>query len=247
MVLHLVVLLVGVALSVLELFKAEEIPHQFTMVDLSEAPAELNQPSVPAPAQPKPQEAPPPSSFEIPKMQPLHKIPDITIPEKPVESPSPEPPKPEPAPVRQPEQIDYRKWKAERDLPESRQVVTKPSRKVESVDIRTNIRENLRQTLSEVEIDYSRVASSSRDAVANYAAALRMRLQSVFSPPSSGLTAKVEFTVGADGSIGGVRIVRSSGDTAFDQSVLSAFQKVRNAGPPPGNPPFRWRMDFISD
>lgn len=41
------------------------------------------------------------------------------------------------------------------------------------------------------------------------------------------LNAEVQFTVAANGAISGVRIVRSSGNTDFDQSVLEAFSRVK--------------------
>lgn len=45
------------------------------------------------------------------------------------------------------------------------------------------------------------------------------------------LSAAVECTIGTDGTLSGVRIVRSSGSAEFDQSVLSAFRNVGTAGP----------------
>jgi TonB family protein len=48
------------------------------------------------------------------------------------------------------------------------------------------------------------------------------------------LNAGVEFTIAANGNISGVRIVRSSGNAAFDQSVLEAFFRVRMPARPDG-------------
>jgi colicin import membrane protein len=48
------------------------------------------------------------------------------------------------------------------------------------------------------------------------------------------LVAKVSFHLGADGSISQVRIVKSSGSTEYDDSVIDAFQRVRSIGAVPG-------------
>ena len=47
------------------------------------------------------------------------------------------------------------------------------------------------------------------------------------------LTAEVEFFIGADGTISRVRIARSSGNAAFDESCLEAFRRVGSIGPTP--------------
>jgi colicin import membrane protein len=48
------------------------------------------------------------------------------------------------------------------------------------------------------------------------------------------LVAKVSFHLGADGSITQVKIVKSSGSTEYDDSVIEAFQRVRSIGAVPG-------------
>ena len=48
------------------------------------------------------------------------------------------------------------------------------------------------------------------------------------------LVAKVSFHLGADGSITQVKIVKSSGSTEYDDSVVDAFQHVRSIGAVPG-------------
>ena len=50
---------------------------------------------------------------------------------------------------------------------------------------------------------------------------------------SEKLVARVTFFVSADGTISHVRIVRSSGNAAFDQAVLAAFHRTRSIGPRP--------------
>ncbi len=48
------------------------------------------------------------------------------------------------------------------------------------------------------------------------------------------LVAKVSFHLAADGSISAVKIVTTSGNPDFDQSVLDAFRRVRSVGAVPG-------------
>ncbi len=48
------------------------------------------------------------------------------------------------------------------------------------------------------------------------------------------LVARVSFYLAADGSISAVKIVKSSGSTEYDDSVIDAFHKVRSIGAVPG-------------
>jgi colicin import membrane protein len=69
-----------------------------------------------------------------------------------------------------------------------------------------------------------------------YFSFLKDKLQQAHEPPvgvSDKLSAQVEFMVAVDGSISQVRIVRSSGNKEFDQSVLDAFKRVRPIGTRP--------------
>lgn len=54
-------------------------------------------------------------------------------------------------------------------------------------------------------------------------------------PPdaSDRLSARVSFYVAANGAVGQVKILRSSGNAEFDESVLAAFRAVRSIGPRP--------------
>lgn len=58
------------------------------------------------------------------------------------------------------------------------------------------------------------------------------------------LRAKVSFYVANDGTLSSVRVIASSGDTAFDRSVLDAFRKVRSIGPVPGGKAYTWELNF---
>ena len=48
-----------------------------------------------------------------------------------------------------------------------------------------------------------------------------------------GLVAAVRFTIGSDGSLSAIRLERSSGNAAYDSSVLRAVQRTQQLPPPP--------------
>jgi len=73
----------------------------------------------------------------------------------------------------------------------------------------------------------SRAEANAMDA---YFALLMQRLRENHEKPaglSDLLNAQVAFTMAADGTLSGVRIVASSGNSEFDQSVLEAFNRVK--------------------
>ncbi|MFA6962766.1 MAG: TonB family protein [Opitutaceae bacterium] len=71
---------------------------------------------------------------------------------------------------------------------------------------------------------------------ADYFARLLGRLRAAHEKPAGldeGLQTRVEFLLKADGTLGAVRILQSSGSDAFDASVLAAFRRLRDLGVPP--------------
>lgn len=73
----------------------------------------------------------------------------------------------------------------------------------------------------------SRAEANAMDA---YFALLMQRLRENHEKPaglSDLLNAQVSFTMAADGTLSGVRIVATSGNAEFDQSVLEAFSRVK--------------------
>ena len=69
-----------------------------------------------------------------------------------------------------------------------------------------------------------------------YQARLLEKLRAAHQKPAgldAELQVRVEFFLRADGSLGNVRILRSSGSEAFDASVLAAFARLRDLGVPP--------------
>jgi colicin import membrane protein len=74
-------------------------------------------------------------------------------------------------------------------------------------------------------------------AMERYESMLIQRLKEAHEKPgglSDLLTADVRFTMAANGSFSSVRIVRSSGNADFDQSVIEAFARVRMPARPDG-------------
>jgi colicin import membrane protein len=69
-----------------------------------------------------------------------------------------------------------------------------------------------------------------------YFSLLKARLKENHEKPSGlsdALMARVEFYVGADGSISRVRISKSSGSEEFDRSVREAFARTKSIGARP--------------
>ncbi len=82
------------------------------------------------------------------------------------------------------------------------------------------------------------LARAEANAMEAYFSMLIQRLRDSHEKPgglSDLLNAEVQFTVAANGVISGVRIVRSSGNAEFDQSVLEAFGRVRMPARPDKN------------
>jgi TonB family protein len=72
--------------------------------------------------------------------------------------------------------------------------------------------------------------------VASYWERLVAQLRAVHEKPAGlddGLQTRVEFTIRADGTVGDVRILKSSGNEVFDASVVAAFRRLGGLGVPP--------------
>jgi colicin import membrane protein len=80
-----------------------------------------------------------------------------------------------------------------------------------------------------------------------YASFLKQELKRAHEPPpgvSDKLVARVAFDVTASGAILNARIVKSSGNREFDESVLDAFRRMRSIGPTPDRRSHDWVMNF---
>ncbi len=80
-----------------------------------------------------------------------------------------------------------------------------------------------------------------------YISFLLSALKEAHEPPpgvSDQLEAKVTFDITASGSILNPRISKSSGDRAFDDSVIEAFRRVKSIGPTPDGKADTWTVTF---
>jgi len=80
-----------------------------------------------------------------------------------------------------------------------------------------------------------------------YISFLLNALKEAHEPPpgvSDQLEAKVTFDITASGSILNPRISKSSGDRAFDESVIEAFRRVKSIGPTPNGKADTWTVTF---
>lgn len=80
-----------------------------------------------------------------------------------------------------------------------------------------------------------------------YISLLIQELKKAHEPPpgvSDRLEAKVTFDITASGAILNPRITKSSGDKAFDDSVLEAFLRMRSIGPTPDHRSATWSVTF---
>lgn len=236
---------VGIALLVLFLEHWLEEPEPMVF--------ELVSASAPAPQQPQEQpmeEEVPLEPLEVPDIpdpiEPIPEVPDLPEPEpEPLpEPPKPEPPKPEPE---KPKLISADDFFRDRERPERVKRVEKPRQKpVVTPELKTDIRDRLKN-ISDIQIQGAEIGQiQSNDELLRYLSALRSRIESAFEPRGSLLEAEVYFTVTATGQILNPNINRSSGDTAFDQSVLSAMRTARSPGPPPGNRAYSFSLVFRS-
>lgn len=243
LVLHLLVLAAGVVLA-LWLNRAPEIqPFVFETVDASEIapPAEAAPPQiavvVPPPAAPTPPPAaprPPPPQPQPPPPAPPPAAPAPRQP--PPTTPAPEPPRT----VSYEEFVRQQSRQLERNqrVPEPRPVAVP---RIDTTAITRDLQEFARRQTAP-----GTTAAQLRELDA-YIARLIAALRAAHQKPdglSELLSAKVSFHIAADGTLSNVRVVRSSGDAAFDRSVTQAFAAVRSIGPVPGRRSYTWELTF---
>ena len=230
---------------------------------------ELVQPAAAAPAQPENQHAneEPPTPVQplrVPQAQPIRPLPDIPklpepTPPEPTPAPTPKPtpaptPKPTPKPVEKPPEpvrtMSIDEFRRNRDVPDRVQTVTqqRPRPAPDIPDIQTNVRSRLERQIAEIRLQGAAIGDvQSTDALQRYLAELRRRLQDNFQPSGSNLEAEVYFTVTGGGRLTNGRIYRSSGNPAFDQSVLRVLQVTAPPGPPPGGRDYPFSLVFRSE
>jgi colicin import membrane protein len=93
------------------------------------------------------------------------------------------------------------------------------------------------------------LTSEQRDLLDAYFAVLKDRMQKNLDDDkptgvSDSLSAVAECYVGADGSVSGATIIRSSGNVEFDQAVINAIRRYRSIGARPDHNGDRITMTF---
>jgi len=231
-ILHCAVLLGLFLATIVQAFKPKEKPHVFEMVD---PPSEVAQPQASTP--------PPLPSVELPEPE-LLPVPQVEI-------PKPRPPAPTPRPVETPKPkaetplVDFRDFNKEhpKEDPKPRQV-TRVSKPAPQIDIpRPIIPQNPAPNNPSPQLSPQQVS-----ALADYSTRLRARIDTVWNKPAQlagvRLVAEVVFDVSASGRISNARLRPGSGNTAFDQSVLAAFNRASSAGPTPTGQAYQFSLTF---
>jgi TonB family protein len=236
-ILHLAVLLGVFLVTVVQAFKPREAPHVFQMV---EAPNEAEAEADPAPNEPVP---PTPPEARVPEV-PLPPVPQVRLPEP---SPQPAPPEPRPSPAPAPEPAPL--MSAEDFFREN----PKPSPRPQPVRPRPSVavpRIEVPELVVPANPSPSRPELSARDlsALADYSARLRSRIDASWTKPAQlagvQLSAEVIFDVSPSGRVRNVRLRQSSGNSAFDQSILAAFRRVASAGATPTGEAHQFTLTF---
>ena len=212
-------------------------------------------------AAPEPEEtaapAPAPAPETAPTTDSVPPRPDASIPEpepQPRPEPRPEPdpqppPKPEPKPRFQPEPEPESEPEPVPERASERSAMTKPAeRSVAATDAQPAQAPNIdtyqgatggdnRPEAREGEADaQDRARQAGNAASENYAGTVLRHLSQLRRPRASGPgTARVAFTVAADGSLERVEIAKTSGSGRFDRDALRMIERaVPFPEPPPG-------------
>ena len=226
-----------VAVFVKTVLKTDEHPQQPVVFEIVE----------PSP-QPAPEPAPAPAPQETQITQPkIEEIEKLEIPEpQPEPEPAPEP-EPEPAPAPQPkpapkpnptpkpkQQISYedflKKNPEKRNPKPQRQRTT--SRKVNVGSVKANF-PNINQIAN---ISASATTGAAmKNELAAYAQYIHSMAKRNWVPPQDlyeELETEISFVVSKSGVISAFRIIRSSGNSAFDNSVATTFKSISLMPPP---------------
>ncbi|MFW6218321.1 MAG: energy transducer TonB [Verrucomicrobiota bacterium] len=237
-ILHLVVLLCLFLGTIVEAFRPKEPVHVFEMVS---PPAETAEESS------EPASEPPPP-VELPEVAPLEPLPDIEISEPAPPEPAPAPrERPEPKPAEpEPKRMSYEEFLKQNPVkePKPQPVRSKPKFNRPVIDApKLVIPDATAQNPNPQQL-----SQSDMNELAAYNARLRARLDAAWNKPENlggvRIEATVRFDVSAGGRITNVRLVPSSGNAAFDQSVKAAFSRIADAGPTPTRQGHTFSMTF---
>lgn len=238
-ILHVMVLVGLFLATIIETLKPREKPHVFEMLD---PPAKEQAAATPAEAPPTPEEMPMPELDPVPALaevpEPVERPPEPAPPE-----PSAAPAKPKPKMMTQEEfirQFGSPKPREQRRQPSPRPSVTAPRIEVPKLVVPSTSQTSPSSPPS--------LTQQQMSALGTYSAQLRSRIDAAWAKPASlagvEVAATVIFDVSASGRVTNARLRSSSGNSAFDQSVLSAFRKVVSAGPTPTGEDHSFTMTF---
>jgi TonB family protein len=226
-ILHLVVLLGLFLATIVQTFKPKEKPHIFEVV---EPPSEVRQA----------QQAAPPPPMELPPVE-LPPVPQVELP------PPPPAPTPTPKPTPPPEEtlIDFSDYQREHGKPTPRPQPAQPRPNITVPQIEVPKLVIPQRTPSNPS---PQISPQQMSALADYSARLRSRIDAAWTKPAQlagvNLVAEVIFDVSASGRMTNVRLSRSSGNSAFDQSILAAFRRATSAGPTPTGQAHQFSLPF---
>lgn len=212
---HLMVLLVLFSVNIVPIFQAKEKPHIFQMTE---------------PLENEPEDLPvstPMELAELPKID-LSPVPQVKIP----------PPPKIPPLLERPEIISYKTFRKKNPPKVAKTIPSKVTGPTPPIVKRTASPGPPRPT--------SNPRASGQ--MERYSAELRSKIDRVWVKPPQligrSLVAEVGFTVSAIGKITKVRLRASSGNRAFDQSVLAAFKKIEWGKPTPTGQPHSFTLRF---
>lgn len=243
-VLHVTAAALAFVFSLLAQWWEEDPPVVLELVDLSASVPVAAESTVPAAALPEetvPEESLPPlERLALPELENLRPVPEVPPEPPPAPKPTPAPPKPA-----QP-QITYDQHLREHGTPEVTPARPPRPRPVSAPTIETHAREALSQAITTPKLQQSTSFSQTQiSALDAYVGGIQRRLQDVFrSVGATNLRATIEFTVAPDGTFQNYRVVRSSGDPAFDAAALATFRQLRRYQPTPDGRSYTWEIDF---
>ena len=225
--LHAAVALAAVvAVFVKTVLKTDEQPQQPVVFDIVE----------PSP-QPEPEPAPAPQETQItqPKIEEIEKL---KIPAEPEPAPAPKPtpaPKPNPTPKPKPQKKvsyeDFLKKNPEKRNAKLQRQRTTP-RKVKVGSVKANF-SNINRIAN---ISASATTGAAmKNELAAYAQYIHSMAKRNWVPPQDlyeELETEISFAVSKNGVISSFRIIRSSGNSAFDNSVATTFKSISLMPPP---------------
>lgn len=233
--LHLLLLLIAALFTFVRFPETPDSTHVFEMLASDELGSELPNPTTATePTAPAPAEL---------KLKPLPKL----APAK----PRPAPPKPAAkAPPVAVKEMSYEEFKRQHTIqspkPKPKQANPIPQ-KLPQLNTAT-IRKNLQQSLETPSSHSSRSSANTASAIDAYGAKVNQLLNRAWVKPAQltgvRLSVTVVFSVSAAGQIMQPRLSPSSGNAAFDRSVLQAFKQVGFVGISPNGQKNVFQMTF---